>query len=508
MAVEVALAIAGVALTIPGIIDLCIKYGTFLKEKHTLYQSMDADMKLYNLISNLVNGEMNDVLMFFESVDDKLSPDIQGQIKNLLILLHDELDALKALITKDPGARQRLGYSAHRAQKIQKKCSSLEEWHVRFLRRATVLMLFGNFSPATDNKAVKAAASRAIARIQRIRGAIMGPDPDKVFLGQLPNGARLHPIPTSSAMLLVQDNGSHSLAEIKGYGSASDVDKKNVALEVTKALALRLAWADPKTMGMLRSDGFWDDTNFHRFVLQFPCPDGMKNPRTLQDLLTETVNEKGLVHSLTDRVNLAKKITSGLLFVHAAGFLHKKVNPTSVVVYERKDEKYPDHLGEPFLVGYDQIRKADHASARLKVEDWKENIYLHPVRHRLRPGDEFTALHDIYSLGVVLLEIACWSSFTNRNGIGKHLWIPQTVKKDGKAVASHPMLMPPDKLKEQYLRLAKKKIPPILGTSYYEVVVSCLEGLPDEDGTLQHSMAISDSSYIQQVMEMLEQICV
>lgn len=508
MPLEGAFAITGLSLAIPGIIDLCIKYGAFLKGKHTLYQRMDADMKLYNLISNLVNGEMNDVLMFFKSVDDNLSSDLQGQIKNLLIQLLAELDALKALITKDPGVRQRLGYAAHRAQQIQKKCSSLEEWQGRFLRRATVLMLFGNFSPATDNKAVKEAASRAIARIQRIRGAIMGPDPDKVFLGQLPNGARLRQTPTSSAMLLVKDNGSHSLAETKGYGSASDIDKKNAALEVIKALALRLAWVDPKTMGMLRSDGFYDDTNFHRFVLQFPYPDGMKNPRTLQDLLTDTVNEKGLVHSLTDRVNLAKKITSGLLFVHAAGFLHKKVNPTSVVVFDRKDEKYPDQLGEPFLVGYDQIRKADHASARLKVEDWKENIYLHPVRHRLRPGDEFTALHDIHSLGIVLLEIACWSSFTNRNGIGKHLWVPQTVKKDGKDVASRPMLMPPDKLKEQYLRLAKKKIPPVLGTSYYEVVVSCLEGLPNEDGTLQHSIATSDSSYIQQVVEKLEEIYV
>ncbi|ERF74537.1 hypothetical protein EPUS_08948 [Endocarpon pusillum Z07020] len=507
MSVEGALALTGVVLAVPGIIDLCIKYGSFLQEKYTLYQRMDADMKLFNLISNLVNGEMNDVLMFFKSVDDKLSPDLQGQIKNLLIQLLAELDALKGLITKDPGIRQRLGYSARKAQQIQKKCFSLEEWHVRFLRRATVLMLFGNFSPATDSKMVEAATSRAMARIQRIRGAIMGPDPDKVILGQLPNGARLHQTSTSSAMLLVNNDGSHSIAEIRGYGSASDVDKKNAAFEVIKALALRLAWANPKTMGMLRSDGFYDDTHYHRFILQFPYPDGMKNPRTLQNLLTDTEHPKDLVHSLTDRVNLAKKVTSGLLFVHAAGFLHKKVNPTSIVVFERKDEKYPDHLGEPFLVGYDSIRKVDHASARLKVEDWKENIYLHPVRHRLQPGDEFTALHDIYSLGVVLLEIACWSSFADRKGIGKHLWISETAKRDGEdVVVSRPLT--PDKLKEQYLRLAKKRIPPVLGTRYCEVVVSCLEGLPDEDGTLPPSIATSDSSYIQQVIGKLEEIYV
>jgi len=218
---EGALAVTGVVLAVPGIIDLCIKYGSFLKDKYDLYQSMDADMKLYNLISNLVDGEMNDVLMFFKSVNDRLSLDLREQIKNLLLQLHTELDALQTLIVKDPGIRQRLGYSVHRAEKIQKKCSSLEEWHVRFLRRATTLVLFGNFSLATGDKAVKAAASRAVARIERIRGAIMGPDPDAVVLGRLPEAAKFGQSRDSSAMLLVKDDGSCFLAEIKEYGSAS-----------------------------------------------------------------------------------------------------------------------------------------------------------------------------------------------------------------------------------------------------------------------------------------------
>jgi hypothetical protein len=42
----------------------------------------------------------------------------------------------------------------------------------------------------------------------------------------------------------------------------------------------------------------------------------------------------------------------------------------------------------------------------IEVKEWKKNVYLHPDRHRMGVGDEYTVRHDVYSLGVVLLEIA------------------------------------------------------------------------------------------------------
>jgi serine/threonine protein kinase len=245
--------------------------------------------------------------------------------------------------------------------------------------------------------------------------------------------------------------------------------------------------------------GFYDDPGEHRnrFVLQFEIPAGKTNPKILQDLLTDDKNQQGLVHSLSDRVTLAKKIASGLLFFHAGGFVHKKVNPTNIFVFETETGAYPGHIGEPYLTGFDLVRKADQASARLATEDWRENIYLHPDRHRLQPGDEFTMLHDIYSLGVVLLEIACWSSFTDLRGIGKYL-----LTKDDKS-----QLLGPDGLKKQYIRLAEKHIPPHLGSNYSELVKSCLDGLPNEDGTPRAETAAAvGSSYMEQVMGQLEQI--
>lgn len=39
--------------------------------------------------------------------------------------------------------------------------------------------------------------------------------------------------------------------------------------------------------------------------------------------------------------------------------------------------------------------------------DWKAKIYIHPARHGPRPRS-FTKAYDIYSLGVVLLELGLW----------------------------------------------------------------------------------------------------
>lgn len=492
------LAVAGVALAIPGIIDLCIKYGLFLKRKYDLYKSMDADMKLYDLIRNLVEGEMHDVLIFFKAIDSKLSDDLRGQIGSLLLQLQAELTGLQALVITKPAAFfEKVKYSLHQVKEFRKRFTSLEEWHVRFLRRATVLVLFGNFSPIIKDKTVEEAATRAVRRIKRIREAVTGADPEELYHGELPKEARLEGFKDSTAVVLKNPGSPDSVIEFRPYGTSSD--KKNATRDIVQELASKMAGADPRTMGILRSMGFYDDPGEHRnrFVLQFEIPAGKTNPKTLQDLLTDDKNQKSLVHSLSDRVTLAKKIASGLLFVHAGGFVHKKVNPTNIFVFETETGAYPGHIGEPYLTGFDLVRRADQASARLATEDWRENIYLHPDRHRLQPGDEFTMLHDIYSLGVVLLEIACWSSFIDRGRIGKYL-----LSKDDKS-----QLLGPDSLKKQYIRLAEKHIPPHLGSNYSELVKSCLEGLLNEDGTLRAETAAAvGSSYMEQVMGQLEQI--
>jgi hypothetical protein len=57
-------------------------------------------------------------------------------------------------------------------------------------------------------------------------------------------------------------------------------------------------------------------------------------------------------------------------------------------------------------MGFDFAGKEDETSARVGDDDWYRNIYRHPQRQGVHPEVDFNILHDIYSLGVVLLEIA------------------------------------------------------------------------------------------------------
>ena len=92
--------------------------------------------------------------------------------------------------------------------------------------------------------------------------------------------------------------------------------------------------------------------------------------------------------------------------------------------------------------------------------------------------------HDIYSLGVVLLEIGLNTSFTwpkwRDDGVVE--WVPNTdigfmdtVDPDSRSRASS--------LKRKFVKMAREKLPSLMGCKYTQVVVSCLTCLDrDNDG--------------------------
>jgi hypothetical protein len=72
---------------------------------------------------------------------------------------------------------------------------------------------------------------------------------------------------------------------------------------------------------------------------------------------------------------------------------------------------------------------------------------------------------------------------------------------------STPLL--PGELKERYLSLARSQVPRIIGTRYADIVVSCLEGLQDEEkgGILNDQDGlVTGTAYVAQVLSKLEEI--
>jgi hypothetical protein len=494
---------AGIGLAIPGLIDLCIKYGDFLRSKISNYKHMRELSRVYELVTSLVEGEMSDLLHFLKNIEHKLPAPTRIDLLRLFQVLRDRLELVKTILPEDKaGVLDKLKFSFRDKKLLDRACEDLEQWQTRFLRRAVTYLFFGDLS--ISNKTDESARQdRVIERVKRIRAAITSEDAVTATvtlkLEDFADSTTFEDV--SGTKFVVADK--KELVEYRRYvGSMVSGQVKHLLLTV-RELATRLHNVDPAVMGLLNCTGFSNDIIGHRLALRFHYPTGQDNPRSLEQLLADKQPPK---HSISDRIALASKVASAILYLHSCGFVHKNIRPSNILIFDDavpddKRTKYMTHpyaIGEPYLMGFDGVRKADAKSNMIRGEEWRENIYLHPDRHRMAEGDEFTMAHDVYSLGVVLLEIALWASVTESEPVGKYLWEKGKQK-----------ILEPETLRKTYIDLSKSLVPRYVGDKYRDVVVSCLEGLRDEEENGQladQDDIIVGSAYISQVMSKLEEI--
>jgi serine/threonine protein kinase len=103
-----------------------------------------------------------------------------------------------------------------------------------------------------------------------------------------------------------------------------------------------------------------------------------------------------------------------MAYVHAMGWVHKAVRPSNILMLHGHDDvAFPHGLGHAFLVGFEYARRGAARSTGSGHWGWKDEIYRHPDRQNKDGVDletHFVVKHDIYSAGVVLLELGAWRS--------------------------------------------------------------------------------------------------
>ncbi|KAL7928166.1 prion-inhibition and propagation domain-containing protein [Trichoderma chlorosporum] len=130
-------------------------------------------------------------------------------------------------------------------------------------------------------------------------------------------------------------------------------------------------------------------------------------PKTLADLIQ--AEKSAPIPLLGDRFQLALELVTTFNCFHAAGWLHKGINPHSILFFQRT-EKQGVNITKPFITGFQFSRPQDGASlSQGPLEDSKYDQYYHPDA---RSG--FTKSLDLYGLGVVLCEIGQWKLMANR----------------------------------------------------------------------------------------------
>jgi hypothetical protein len=167
--------------------------------------------------------------------------------------------------------------------------------------------------------------------------------------------------------------------------------------------------------------------------------------------------------------------------------VHKNIRPETIIVFTQEGQD----LGPSFLIGFEQIRRADSHTNHLGDLNWERNIYRHPVRQGLRLEETFTMQHDIYSLGVCLLELALWHSFVHIENGTTTPWAELDIaryfgEKDARTRGFF--------VKHQLVALVKDRLPSLVGDRYTDVVLACLRCLDHGDDNVftSHDAGIKD----------------
>lgn len=218
--------------------------------------------------------------------------------------------------------------------------------------------------------------------------------------------------------------------------------------------------------------------------LIFRMPGDDAEPSSLRHLLGQQPPA-----SLTHVLDIARQLAKAVSFVHTCDFVHKNIRPETILVFPGVGKP----LGSAYLVGFDSFRSVNFHTARVGDGAWERNLYRHPSRQGAQVQRKYVMQHDVYGLGVCLLELGLWESFVRYGEAGLKAAVPYPgldltadldVGRDG------------TKIKEKMVELAKEELPRKMGDRYTRVVVTCLTCLDqgneefgkgemtDEDGIL------------------------
>ena len=134
-------------------------------------------------------------------------------------------------------------------------------------------------------------------------------------------------------------------------------------------------------------------------------------PRQMQrkyETLYDLLGNEDYLPSLTNRFRLAEKLASALYLFHSVEWYHKAISSHTIVFFTTLDGD--ECLANPYFIGFDYSRLASKVEESEKPRsNPHQDVYRHVKAQYPTSLDEpFEAIYDIYSLGVVFLELAYW----------------------------------------------------------------------------------------------------
>lgn len=200
-------------------------------------------------------------------------------------------------------------------------------------------------------------------------------------------------------------------------------------------------------IGLLKVESYFYHASTRRFVFMHASPYQVGKMMTLENMIETAPYSYQIGSQDTDdhlpldkRLRLSKQLAEAVFFLHTAGFLHKNITSTSIAALHRpSDRPFPASMGEPYLMGLDMVRSTDgvtvfegafdpSGTSHETIGMRNLRVFQHPDRHRGKDTKRYIKTYDVYSLGVVLLQIGLWepiSTLTRTLGTDSAAWPQQ-----------------------------------------------------------------------------------
>lgn len=365
----------------------------------------------------------------------------------------------------------RLKYAAYAKKSLNVVVSDLENWQQRQFDPSWFLQIRTAIS-VEELLGKGFAESKAISTVMHMRNAHEANEKNSstnsIFLEAEDEIGDRKSIDFSSACVGRHGNQRVIIDHIS-IGEQSDLD---FAAKDVRDLARVLSEVDPAIFGLLLCQGVAKvleppGGKITGFDLIFAIPPDLSRgvPRSLRHLLScQKIN-----YPLQERINLAVSLARSIVFLHSSRLVHKNISPENIIVGQPSSKK----LGTPFLVGFERFRFADGRTYMAGDCSWEKNMYRHPKRQGLHPEEEYTMHHDIYSVGVCLLEIGLWTSFIDYSE-DRSSARPAPILPISDLIEAKDRRKAAADLKVMLVELARSRLPGLMGKIYTDIVVSCL----------------------------------
>ncbi|KAH7007639.1 hypothetical protein EDB80DRAFT_843127 [Ilyonectria destructans] len=445
------------------------------------------------------------VKMFRQAVGANLGADEQTTIIAACDVLQPEIEKIRDMFAKIPtedSKWKRLGlkvaWVSYRKRQLEAVAAHLRNWSSLFneLKSSLSKRIRDSLEASQDQGASGRSAGQMITSLSASFSSLAVTAAAMEIRQLRRDATEIHLQSTLGRLRPAEYLGAGVLVEYKSYDSGTDEDRITYIEEQIGRLCNFLSLADSVATGILASAGYIADPQMYRFGLVFKIPRGYElpsqaghedGPVTLRSIIAQGTPAKTDPtnitytprHALDARVSAASMIAVALFFLHSYGWVHENLRTSNILILAEKQRPQPDpkssttpYLGRPFLIGFDGARSKDgiysiggYETAASEADKFASDLFQHPDRQG-RPGNDqprYQMNHDLYSLGVVLLEIG--------------LWLPLQKEKSVRKVREQKfenMEERRTRVRQVLMDLARDKLAVVLGQRYQDIVVKCL----------------------------------